>query len=84
MARNYLDNELRWFRENLKDLLEKHPEKWVVVYHQQVIGGYDSFQEAYRAGVVATGSEEILVKQVTEKEEPREPSINLALGFLNG
>ena len=79
----YLEEGERWFEQNRKELLAKHKGKWIVVHDQKLIGIYDSFKEAFTKGIEATGSEGILVREVTEKDEPIDLSINIALGLLD-
>jgi len=78
-----LEKDEQWFEENRKGLLAKHKGKWIVVHKRKCIGIYDSFGEAFSKGTEATGSEEILVREVTEKDEPMDLSINIALGLLD-
>lgn len=83
-GQNYIKQDEAWFKENLKALLEKHENKWVVVYQQNLLGVFDSFSEAYEKGTDLANSEKILVKQVRkEDEEPRDISINFTLGLYD-
>jgi len=37
----------KYFKEHFDEIYEKYPEKHVIVSHNQILGGYDSFIEAY-------------------------------------
>lgn len=82
MSGEYLNKEIKWFDANRKELLEKYKGKWAVVYHRSLVGAYDSFSEAYDAGIEKTKSEEILIKRITKKDDPFDPSINITLDLL--
>ena len=83
MSTKYLDKENQWFREHLRELLEKHEGKWGVVHNQELIGIFDTFDEAYEYGLKKTQSEEILVKKIEKDEQTFQPPINVTLGLLN-
>ena len=83
MANEYLQKDEEWFEQNRQELLTVHKGKWIVIYNQESLGTFNSFKEAYNSGVEKSGSEDISVRQVTEKNEPLESSINLYLGLLN-
>lgn len=84
MRGDHLINELEWFNKHRHELLAEHRGKWAVVHKQQLIGVYDDFSSAYGGGTAATDSYELLVKQILEKEEPIEISVNITHGLLYG
>ena len=69
MNDEHLKKEMGWFEDNRTELLKLHEGKWIVVYNQKQIGIYETFGEAYSDGIEKTKSEELLVKQITEKDE---------------
>ena len=78
----YLEKEVLWFRNNLKELLKKHRDKWAVIHNETLIGCYASLSEAHENGVEKVGSDIIFIKKVQENEEgPRQASINITLGL---
>ncbi len=80
---DYLDKEIEWFDEHWREWLVDHKGKWVVIHQQKLLGFFESFAEAYEQGVKATQSAQILVRQITEKREPIEISVNLTLGLFH-
>ena len=84
MSKDYIDIANDWFDSNLNNLLQEHRGKWAVVFQSRLIGVYDSFSEAYKDGVVRANSEEILVRQIVEKDDKAaEISVNVTLGFMD-
>lgn len=79
----YIQQEEAWFKANLQDLLKNHGGRWAVVYHQSLLGLFDSFSEAYKQGISLANSDQILVRQIREDDEPREISINYSLGLFD-
>ncbi|HUT98427.1 MAG TPA: hypothetical protein VM054_05045 [bacterium] len=77
---NPLEKELAWFEENRKRLFAEHPNKWVCVYGDKLIGIFDSFAEAFKMGVEKAGTDQILVKQILLKDlEFRAPAYTLGI-----
>jgi|APCry1669189204_1035204.scaffolds.fasta_scaffold04741_4 hypothetical protein len=83
MSSEYLQKDKEWFERNREELLKHHKSRWIAIHDQESIGIFDSFKEAYNQGVEKAGSEDITVRQITEKDEPIETSINLYLGLLD-
>lgn len=83
MEKEYLTKQIEWFESNRESLLKENEGKWVVVHDQTLVGIYDTFDEAYRNGIEKTKSEEMLIKQITEKDEPIQMSISLLTGLIN-
>lgn len=79
----YIQKEEAWFKKNLPKLLKEHRGKWIVVHQQKLVGIYDSFSKAYKEGINKTQSEQILIRQIRDEEEPRELSINFSLGLFD-
>lgn len=84
MRGDHLIKEMEWFNEHRQELLAEHRGKWAVVHNQQLIGIYDDFSSAYVAGRTTTGSLKLLVKQILERGEPIELSVNITHGLLYG
>ena len=60
---------------------ERHG-RWAVIHGEELIGVFDSFEEAYSAGIKGTGSEEFLVKRILKTDEQASVPA-LTLGLLN-
>jgi hypothetical protein len=76
-----LDTERKFFEENQEDLLRKFPGKFVVVREAEVIGSFDTLQDALSVGARQFGLSPFLVRRTDER--PHEISIPaLALGIL--
>ncbi|MCK4594738.1 hypothetical protein KAU45_09570 [bacterium] len=63
-----LEKELAWFEENRKRLYAEHPNRWVCVYGDKLLGIFDSFSEAFEKGFEKAGTDQILVKQILLKD----------------
>ncbi len=85
MNRDYIDIASEWFANHLESLLKEHEGEWAVV-KDELIGVYPSYEDAYRQGVLCTGSEEFLVRRILDQRsiQTAEISVNLTLGLLGG
>jgi len=77
-----LERELEAFARMKTQLLSSHDGKFVLVHDEQLIGAYDSAENAYSAGVQSFGQEPFLVKKVT-REEPVYTNHALANGLIH-
>lgn len=77
-----LSEELAYFNERLAHLLKEHPGKFALVKGRQLVGTFDSADNAYVAGVEKFGVVPFLVREITESDrELRAPA--LCLGLLS-
>ncbi len=60
--------ERKWYLANRSALLGTHGGRYIVVYNQQVFGGYDTFVEAYEAGATKYGAVPFLLQHVVDPE----------------
>ena len=67
---NVLNQEFQTFLKHLPDLLAQHPDKWVLIYHTDVIDIFDSEEEAVEVGYKMYRREPFLAKKIEEHEEP--------------
>jgi hypothetical protein len=75
-----LDTERQFFEENREDLLRKFPGKFVVVKEHQVLGGFQSIQEALGAGGREYGRVPFLVRRTDQAPESVAiPALNLGI-----
>jgi len=76
-----LDTERNFFDKHRDDLLRQYPGKFVVIKDEQLLGSYDTIQDALGAGARELGMVSFLVKRTDEP--PQDVSIPaLALGIL--
>ncbi len=72
-----------YFEVNRKELLARCPGRWVVIFDGKLLGDWETFAEAYGAGIRLANSEDIHLRQVVPKDQ--EPVISipaLALGVM--
>jgi hypothetical protein len=76
-----LETERDYFDKHRDDLLRQYPGKFVVIKEEQLLGSYDTIQDALAAGAREFGMVSFLVKRTDEA--PQEVSIPaLTLGIL--
>ncbi len=77
-----LTQEIKFYDEHLQEWLKTNSKKFVLIKESDLIGFYNTFDEALSEGARRFGLESFLVRQVIEKQE----DINipaLSLGILN-
>ncbi|MBE3086018.1 MAG: hypothetical protein IMZ64_07360 [Bacteroidetes bacterium] len=77
-----LTEELKYYNENLAEWLKSQSGKFVVIKDQELIGFYNSFDEALSVGARKFGLQSFLVRCIVQSQE----EINipaLTLGILN-
>lgn len=75
-----LEKELAFFAKLKMDLLKNHEGKFVLIRGEDLVGTYDSAENAYAEGVRRFGREPFLVKRVTAQEEVyRNQALSLGL-----
>lgn len=62
-----LEREVETYRRKLPELLA-HKGKFVVIHGEDVIGIFDGFEDALRAGYERCGDDAFLVRQIRETE----------------
>lgn len=77
-----LEKELALFAKIKPELLKNHEGKFVLIRGAELIGAFDSAENAYAEGVKRFGREPFLVKKVTEQEEVYRNQA-LALGLMH-
>jgi hypothetical protein len=76
-----LETERDYFDKHRDDLLRQYPGKFVVIKEEQLLGAYDTIQDALAAAAREFGMVSFLVKRTDEV--PQEVSIPaLTLGLL--
>jgi hypothetical protein len=64
-----LDKERKYFETHRAEWLKKHPDKFVLVKGEELIGVFSTQQEALVEGARRFGTEAFLVRQVEESEQ---------------
>ena len=78
-----LEKELKFYEENLQEWLKTFPGKFVVVKNEELVGFFDTNDQALSEGARRFGLTSFLVRQV----EPFQNVVSipaLTLGLLNG
>jgi hypothetical protein len=76
------EKELRYYKTHKDELLKSHPNKFLVIKGDRLLGPYNTDKDAYEAGLQEFGNVPFLIKKVTKEEEIiRFPA--LVLGVVN-
>lgn len=76
-----LEEERAYYGENLQEWLTRHANRFVLVKGSNLIGTYDTNEDALREGARLFGREPFLVRRVQESQ-PTVTIPALALGLL--
>ncbi len=77
-----LEEEMLYFNKHLSEWIVNHSDNFVLIKGHDLIGFYNTFDEALAEGARRFGLVSFLVRQVTEKQnEVNIPA--LSLGILN-
>jgi hypothetical protein len=71
-----LEREIEAYRKNLSELLA-HKGRFVLIHHEDVIGIFDGFEDALRAGYEKWLNEPFLVRRINDTEKVFTVSRNL-------
>lgn len=63
-----LREELKFFEENRRSLVEKYKGQFVLIKGRNLVGTFTTFEEAYDRGVTEFGQQSFLIKRVLEQE----------------
>jgi hypothetical protein len=75
-----LDKEREYYGAHLTEWQQSHPGKFVVVKDDQVLGFFDTLDEALSAGGARFGLSSFLVRRVGEQQETVDiPALTLGL-----
>jgi hypothetical protein len=73
-----LENEMLYFNEHLSEWIVNRSDKFVLIKENDLIGFYNTFDEALAEGARRFGLVSFLVRQVTEKQnEINIPALSL-------
>ncbi|MFZ5875984.1 MAG: hypothetical protein ACOYXU_06195 [Nitrospirota bacterium] len=65
-----LEQELAVFEAHRQAWLQQHAGKYALVVGEDVLGFFDTAVRAYEIGLEARGNVPMLIKRVTEEDEP--------------
>jgi hypothetical protein len=75
-----LEEERQFYAENLTEWLKSYPGKFVLVKGRELIGTFDTIDEALAAGARQLGLTPFLVRRVQEtQEEMNVPALTLGI-----
>jgi hypothetical protein len=78
-----LDQERKYFADNIKSLLENYRGRFVVIKETSVLGPFATIDEALSEGARRYGLHAFLVRQVEEQSQDTVSIPALALGLLH-
>ncbi len=64
-----LEKELKHFEDIKPELLKSHSGKFALIHGEELVGTFDSADNAYSEGVKRFGKDPFLVKRISETEE---------------
>ncbi len=79
---NVLTKELAFFNKNKAAYLKQYKDKYLLIKNEELIGSYDSDEQAYRVGIEKFGNQPFLIKQVLE-QDPTLTVSALYVGLMN-
>ena len=77
-----LEQELTYYEEIKEELLNNHQGKFVLIHRRELLGVYDTDEEAYAQGVRRFGTGPFLIQPVAD-EDPEDKYPALVLGLMN-
>ena len=77
MSAGKLEKELSVYEEKKSELLKYAKGKFVLIKNSEVIGTYDTQNDAIKVGIDKFGNSPFLVKKVEEFEQPQNFTSNL-------
>jgi hypothetical protein len=75
-----LETELAYYKAHRDEWLKSHRDRFVLVKGEQLIGTFDTQEQALRAGAQRFGLDSFLIRRVTESDElAKVPALTLGL-----
>jgi len=79
-----LEQELAFYEQNLENWLHQYADKFVLVKGEEMVGVYDTNEQALTAGASLFGLESYLIRRIEKvTEEIRLPALTLGLLYAN-
>jgi hypothetical protein len=66
--KNVLEKELAFFNKNKAEYLKQYKDKFILIKGLELVGSFDTDEQAYKAGIERFGNQPFLIKQVFEQE----------------
>ena len=63
-----IETELAFYTEKKEELLAAHEGKYALIKGRELLGLFDTFPQAYEAGLRKVGNKPMLIKQVLRQE----------------
>lgn len=64
-----LEQEYKFYLDHLKKFISKHLNQFVLIKENEVVGFFESYEDALRAGLKNFGNVPFFIKEVKKKEE---------------
>ena len=77
-----LELERNYYQSIKDELLERHHSQFALIHGEELIGTYNTEEEAYKEGVRRFGANPFLIQQIQE-QEPTDKYPSLVLGLIN-
>lgn len=75
-----LETELQHFEAIKQDLLAHHEDKYALIVGRELVGVFDSREEAYRVGMEKVGNVPMLIRLISRQEQSESiPAMTLGL-----
>ena len=79
-----LEKELAYYQENLKTWLKQSPGKFVLIKEEELVGMFDTNEEALSAGASRFGLASFLIRRIEKSQEDiKLPALTLGLLYAN-
>jgi hypothetical protein len=75
-----LERELAYFNQNRDELLKKHPDQYLLIMGEELVGAFTTEAQAYEAGLAKYGNQPFLIKRAAD--EPNTNYFALRFGLL--
>ena len=72
MDSGVLDQEVAFFETKRKQLFRKHPGEFALIKAKELIGVYETDEEAYNEGVRLFGTDVFMIKRITKEDKPEQ------------
>ena len=70
MDRYDQNDDYKWFTSNQKELFKKYPNKFLIISKKEIVGSFDSFDEAMEKALEAKKAGEFIIQQCVKNFEP--------------
>jgi hypothetical protein len=75
-----LEREREYYESCKDELLRNHKGQFAVIWEEQLLGIYTTFEEALAAGVDAYGTRSFLIQEITDQAgEIQHPALNVGM-----